>query len=374
VTLDNYFANGEISVLGHSYTTSGYASPFLQLMSNMAYSHRYASYPFGCVPAMGSPKYLWDVLEKKNIDYRIYGENYFLYMRAQRIIQESFEPDPNLAKEFYDKFYARMMVLAAATDRGKELYGRAALFQPQPDSVEKAKELLKNKEVAQLISYYLLGDNSLVDQLGTNEKLRDEFANYLYHYPIGYPSWDLNISDLERVKVWKADFENQVNNHSVAQFQYIWLPNDHTAGTDLHSSSPKEFVAQNDAALGLIIDTISHSPIWKESLILVTEDDAQNGPDHIDATRTVALAAGPYVKRNTVVSDRYDQLSMLRTMEVLLGLDPMNQNDALAVPMFSIFSEHPDYTPYKLPPPSDELVAADVKRFNGLLEGEKGKP
>ena len=84
-------------------------------------------------------------------------------------------------------------------------------------------------------------------------------------------------------------------------------------------------MAQNDAALGIIINTISHSPIWKESLILVTEDDAQNGPDHVDATRTVALAVGPWVKRDAVVSDRYDQLSMLRTIEMLLGFDPMNQ-------------------------------------------------
>ncbi len=86
------------------------------------------------------------------------------------------------------------------------------------------------------------------------------------------------------------------------------------------------------------------------------------------------LAAGPCVKRGKVVSDRYDQLSMLRTIEVLLGLDPMNQNDAMAVPMFSIFSEHPDYTPYKLPPPSKQLVDADMMRYNGLLEGEKKKP
>ena len=79
-------------------------------------------------------------------------------------------------------------------------------------------------------------------------------------------------------------------------------------------------MAQNDAALGRIVETISHSPIWKESLILVVEDDAQNGPDHVDATRTVALAIGPYVKRDAVVSDRYDQLSMLRTIEILLKL------------------------------------------------------
>ena len=373
VTLDNYFANGEISALGHSYTTSGYASPFMELLGNMKYSDRYEGYPFGCVPALNSPSYLWDVLEKKNIDYRIYGENYFLYTRAQRIIKESFD-DPNLAKKFYDKFYAQMMVLAAEEDRGKSLYSYRDLFQPQPESVDEAKELLKNKPgVAQLISHHLLGDNSLVDQFGTNEKLRDEFANYLYHYPINYPSWNLNISDLERVRVWKADFENQVNNLSVAQFYYIWLPNDHTAGTDLHSSKPDQFVAQNDAALGIIIDTISKTSIWKESLILVTEDDAQDGPDHVDATRTVALAAGPYVKRGTVVGDRYDQLSMLRTIELLLGLGPLNQNDAMAVPMFSIFSEHPDYTAYRLPLPSNQLVDADREKY-GLLEGKENKP
>jgi len=369
VTLDNYFANGEISVLGHSYTTSGYASPFLQLMSNMAYSHRYAAYPFGCVPALNSPKYLWDVLEKKNIDYRIYGENYFLYTRAFNIIKEKFGADSVQGKQFYEN----MMKVAADVDRGNELYMfyQAQPF-PQPDSVEEAQRLLLERpEIARKISELLLGEGnySLAD-----EKLRPQIAEYLYHYPIAYRSWDLKYSDLDRVKVWKDDFEKQIKDGRVAQFQYIWLPNDHTAGTDLHSSSPKEFVAQNDAALGIIIDTISHSPIWKESLILVTEDDAQDGPDHVDATRTVALAAGPYVRRGAVVSDRYDQLSMLRTMEVLLGLDPMNQNDAMAVPMFSIFSEHPDYTPYKLPPPSDELVAADVKRLNGLLEGEKEKP
>ncbi|MGO9394624.1 MAG: hypothetical protein ACLP7A_08430, partial [Desulfobaccales bacterium] len=89
---------------------------------------------------------------------------------------------------------------------------------------------------------------------------------------------------------------------------------------------------------------------------------------------TVALAVGPWVKRDAVVSDRYDQLSMLRTIEMLLGIDPMNQNDALAVPMFSIFSEHPDYTPYEPTPPSKQMAAADQTRYNRLLEGEKKEP
>jgi len=380
VTLDNYYADGEISVLGHSFTTSGYASPFLELISNLAYSDRYGphNYPFGCVPALGSPKYLWDALEEKHIDYRIYGENYFLYKRAERIIKENFGPDSDQEKQFDEQ----MMVAAANMDRGNELY---KLYQehpfPPPGSVEAAQQLLQERPgIAREISKFLLGEGnySLAD-----EKLRRQMAEYIYHYPIGYRSWDLGYSDLDRVKVWKADFENQLKQcenqeklSSAAQFHYIWLPNDHTAGTKNFPQatlSPDQLVAQNDAALGLIIDTISHSPIWKESLILITEDDAQDGPDHVDATRTVGLAVGPYVKRGAVVSDRYDQLSMLRTMEVLLGLEPLNQNDALAVPMFSIFSDPPDYTPYEPPPPSDALVAADRERY-GLMEGEKKQP
>jgi hypothetical protein len=99
---------------------------------------------------------------------------------------------------------------------------------------------------------------------------------------------------------------------------------------------------------------------------LIEEDDAQNGPDHVDATRTVALAAGPFVKRGAVVTDLYDQLSMLRTIEILLGLNPLNLNDRLATPMFGIFSERPDYTPYVPTPTSSHLTEQDQKRNQQL--------
>jgi hypothetical protein len=109
----------------------------------------------------------------------------------------------------------------------------------------------------------------------------------------------------------------------------------------------------------MIVETISKSPVWKNSLILVTEDDAQDGPDHVDATRTVALAAGPHVKRNAVINDRYDQLSLLRTIEMLLGLKPINMSDALAVPMFSIFAETASGAPFTASVPSDSLTDSD---------------
>src|SRR5205807_9737946 len=127
-----------------------------------------------------------------------------------------------------------------------------------------------------------------------------------------------------------------------------------------------QFVAQNDLAVGRVIETIAHSAIWKDSLILIEEDDAQNGADHVDATRTIALAAGPYVKRDAVVSDRYDQLSMLRTIEILLGLRPLNLTDAVAVPMFGIFTDKPDFEPFVAVPPSNRRADADRERDRNL--------
>ncbi|HKG15405.1 MAG TPA: alkaline phosphatase family protein, partial [Pyrinomonadaceae bacterium] len=158
---------------------------------------------------------------------------------------------------------------------------------------------------------------------------------------------------------------------TLPRFNYLWLPNDHTNGADTKIRTPQQFVAQNDAALGLIVETISRSPAWRDSLILVEEDDAQNGPDHVDATRIVALAAGPYVKRGALVHDRYDQLSALRTVGLLLGLRPLNLNDRMAVPMFSIFNSRPDPTPYAAPPPPSALSDADRARYTELQNRER---
>jgi YVTN family beta-propeller protein len=362
VTLDNYYADGEISVLGHSFTTSGYASPFLEWLGNAAYSGRYTGYPFGMVPAATSPAYLWDALDEKGVDYRIYGENYFLYTRAYKIIKEAFGPDSGLAK----KFYAQMMRLAQGVDRGTAFFDFAHRYYGQAGTPKDARRLLENIDFKLGLSRFLCGDDALAEAMDNNSSLRQRMAEYLYRYPSNYRSWDLNYSDLDRARAWKTDFDNQVKLGNVAALHYIWLPNDHTGGTDKKYLKPDELIAQNDAALGLIIETIARSPIWKESLVLVTEDDAQNGPDHVDATRTVALAVGPYVKRHQVISDRYDQLSMLRTIEILLGLGPLNLNDLLAVPMFNVFTDKtPDMT---LPPvqPSNHLADSDRRLYQGL--------
>jgi hypothetical protein len=374
VTLDNFYADGEISVLGHSFTTSGYASPFLEWLGNAAYSGRYRGYPFGMVPSATSPTYLWDALDDAHVSYRIYGENYYLYTRAYRIISEELGERSELAR----KFYAQTMRLASETDRGRIFYNFAKPYAGQADTIPQALRFLgptqrignniyqSNAEFTEALSKFLVGDNSLARALDENARLRRRFAEYLTHYAFDYRSWDLNHSDLERFAAWRGDFERQLKAGRIARFNYLWLPNDHTNGADTKIRSPQQFVAQNDAALGLLVETISHSPIWRESLILVEEDDAQNGPDHVDATRIVALAAGPHVKRDAVVNDRYDQLSALRTVGLLLGLRPLNLNDRMAVPMFGVFNTRPDAAPYVAPPPSDSLSEADRKRYDEL--------
>jgi YVTN family beta-propeller protein len=362
VTLDNFFVNGEISVLGHAFTTSGYASPFTEWLGNVSYSQRWKGYPFGTVPATMSPIYLWDLLDDKSIDYRIYGENYFLFTRAYRIFNEMYGADSEIAR----RFYAKTIAAAAGTDRGKEFNELTKPYYGRATTRQDAYKLLGEKDFVSAFSRFLTGDDTFARTLERDDRLRVRFSEYLARYPFSFRSWDLRVSDLDRVREWKKDFEGQLKQGQMAQLSYIWLPNDHTDGASKTILDPFQFVAQNDAALGRMIEIISHSSIWKESLILVVEDDAQNGPDHVDATRTIAFAAGPYVKRGAVVSDRYDQLSMLRTMELILGLKSLNSAEQLAAPMFGVFTNKPNFAPFVPAAVSSSLADADRERYERL--------
>src|SRR5581483_8455909 len=137
------------------------------------------------------------------------------------------------------------------------------------------------------------------------------------------------------------------------------LPNDHTSGTKAGAPTPRAQVADNDLALGRVVEAVSKSKFWKDTAIFVVEDDAQNGPDHVDAHRAVALVISPYTKHKYVDSTMYSTSSMLRTMELILGLKPMSQFDAAARPMSHSFQEKADFRPY-------EHVAAgvDLKETN----------
>ena len=170
-----------------------------------------------------------------------------------------------------------------------------------------------------------------------------------------YPPYNLDIKDIDRIAAFKADFDSLLAVNSVAQFNTIRIGNDHTSGQRIGKISPTAAVADNDLALGLLVEHISNSSIWKESAIFVLEDDAQNGPDHIDAHRSPAFVISPYVKRNSVNSSMYSTSGMLRTMELILGLPPMSQYDAAAVPLSECFTSTPDLRPYKVKPANVDL-------------------
>jgi YVTN family beta-propeller protein len=161
------------------------------------------------------------------------------------------------------------------------------------------------------------------------------------------PGFDMDVTDVERVRIWRQDFDSLLAAGAVPQFNTIRISNDHTSGQRLGKVSPTSAVADNDLALGQLVEHISQSAIWKESVIFVLEDDAQNGPDHIDAHRSPALVISPYTRRGSVNHTLYTTAGVLRTMELILGLPPMSQYDAAAKPLFGCFQATPTLTPYQ---------------------------
>jgi YVTN family beta-propeller protein len=161
-----------------------------------------------------------------------------------------------------------------------------------------------------------------------------------------YAPWDLKITDNTRVDAWLEEFRAFETNRTLPALSIIRLPNDHTIGTRAGSPTPRAMIAENDQALGRIIEAVSMSPDWRDSAVFVLEDDAQDGPDHVDAHRSIALVASPFARRGTVDSTLYTTSGMLRTMELILGLPPMSQYDAAATPMYGAFQTTAALTPF----------------------------
>jgi len=189
-------------------------------------------------------------------------------------------------------------------------------------------------------------------------------------YFTGY--YNQKVKDTTRVNQWKRDFDSLLVAKAVPAFNSIRLGADHTQGMAVGKPTPFACVADNDLAVGMFIEHLSKSSIWNQSAVFILEDDAQNGPDHVDAHRSNALVVSPYTKRKFVDHTMYSTSGMLRTMELILGLPPMTQYDAAAMPMFRSFTAKPDFTPYKLVPSSinlEEINTAytpSAKRSEGL--------
>lgn len=156
-----------------------------------------------------------------------------------------------------------------------------------------------------------------------------------------------------RFTEWKREFDDYVKNGNLPTVEFLRLPNDHTAGTAPGLPTPQAYVADNDLALGRVVDAVSHSRYWKDTAIFVTEDDAQNGPDHVDAHRTISQVISPYTQTGSIDSTFYSTASMLRTVEDLVGIRPLTQFDAYATPMTGAFTAHPHAAGYQAVVPAD---------------------
>ena len=187
------------------------------------------------------------------------------------------------------------------------------------------------------------------------------------HFCTYYTSWDESVQDTTRVAQWKRDFDSLVAINALPQFNTLRLINDHTQGMSINKPTPFAHVADNDLAVGMFIEYLSKSAVWKESVVFILEDDAQNGPDHVDAHRSTAYVAGPFVKRNFVDHTPYTTSGMLRTIELILGLPPMSQYDAGATPMWRCFTATPDYAAFTSLPSNVNLADKNLV-WNELSE------
>ena len=193
----------------------------------------------------------------------------------------------------------------------------------------------------------------------TNQPATTHLKALQGHFDPWFMSFDMDYPDDLRANRFISELHRYEREGKMPRLQILRLPNDHTHGVTRGKLTPTAYVAENDAALGKVVEAITRSKFWATTSIFVVEDDAQNGPDHVDAHRTEALVISPYSRKRGVDSTMYSTSSMLRTMELILGLQPMTQFDAAAAPMFNCFSAAVDTTPFLALPANVDLRATN---------------
>ncbi len=185
------------------------------------------------------------------------------------------------------------------------------------------------------------------------------------HFDSAFVGWNLRYSDLDRFKEWKREFDQFVVQRNLPQLEIVYFPNDHTSGTQANMPTPEAFVATNDYVVGQLVDAVSHSPYWKTTAIFILEDDAQNGPDHVSDQRSTFYVASPYA-RGGVDGTHYSTVSFLRTIELLLGLDPLSVADTTTHPLYNLFATTPvNAAPYNAIKPRADMNAVNTRTAYG---------
>lgn len=214
------------------------------------------------------------------------------------------------------------------------------------------------------VSYRSYGE-FIADGRSTNQPSHARVKGLEGHFDEWFRGFDLGYPDVKRAERFISELKRFENQGDMPQLQILRLPNDHTHGSTVGMRTPTAYIADNDLGLGKVVEAVSHSKFWPQIAIFVVEDDAQNGPDHVDAHRTTAFVISPYVRHGAVDSTLYSTSSMLRTMELILGLRPMSQFDAAARPMFNTFQPVPDLKTYECRPANENLEAVNPKRAWG---------
>jgi YVTN family beta-propeller protein len=290
VALDNLYCDGEVSVDGHSWSNSAYATDFNERYWPPTYAGRSnAERTRAYIPSAG---HLWDLAQRKGLTYRSYGE------------------------------------YAARTSTGTTM-----------DASPGAEGLIGH--VAR-------------DYLGSRQRDTENVAVFLREF-----------------KEYEKNYDSPDAEKRFPNFVVMSMPEDHTRGTAPGAFTPQAMVANNDYAIGQLVDAVSHSKYWPNTAIFIIEDDGQDGPDHVDARRTVGLVVSPYVRRGIVDSTLYSTSSMVRSIELLLGLPPMSQYDAAAMPMYASFGKDPVITPFNVISPLIDVNTKNSKDSYGAEESRR---
>ena len=288
--LDNLYCDGEVSVDGHSWSDSAYATDFNERYWPPTYAGRSNAIPTRAyVPAAG---HLWDLAARKGLTYRSYGE------------------------------YAARASTGTTMDAAPGSGGLVGHVAP--------------------------------DYLGSRQRDTANVAVFLKEF-----------------KEYEKNYDSPDPNQRFPNFVVMSMPEDHTKGTAPGAFTPQAMVANNDYAIGQLVDAVSHSRYWPETAIFIIEDDGQDGPDHVDARRTVGLVLSPYVKRGVIDSTLYSTSSMVRSIELLLGMPPMSQYDAAAMPMYASFGTEAKATPFDVIHPKIDVDAKNKKGDYGSEESRK---
>jgi YVTN family beta-propeller protein len=213
----------------------------------------------------------------------------------------------------------------------------------------------------------------------TQLRCRPAIESLRPHSLLDTEGYNLKVPDVMRAAAFIKELKAFEAKGEFPDFVLLFLPNDHTGGAKERYPTPAVQIADNDLALGMVVEAISHSKFWPETCLFAIEDDPQSGWDHVSGYRTTCYVISPYTKRRQTISTRYNQTSLMRTMELILGLPPMNQLDATATPMFDCFTEKPDFTPFTAVPnvvpldtinPSPDKISDPVLRQDAIASAQ----